>query len=485
MEKLFFAVAGLAVVLAGSASLQAQTLYMNPAASGNLTGTAEWATTLNGTYSQAWTDGNNMYFDPTGATTNYTISANITTAGTITLGNSNSTANIVKMNASGNNTISFANITFLDLTASDTLTYYGPTLPGGSFSVNGRGVFQLSGTPSSAISGTITVNSASGANQNAQILFSNSVYSGTSTHIALNGYNASNAQLSMVGGATLTIGSLTSNAYAQVGPSGGGGLTTLIIDQATNTIYASNMGGNAFGFTLAKTGLVQKQGSGNLTFSGANAFTAQYTDFAVAGGMLIAANTNSITTALDYNAIAVNAGGTLASDATGRTLVGNSQTLTGGNITAGANTNGFKVTTAGTSAIIDPTGTFAITELNAANGLTIKIDSASDKLSLFTLTGASAAGTFQLDLTGFSTIANATPYTVLSWLSGTGVDLTDFSATLPSGFVMDIGYGTNGFQTSTAGSVTSLQLQVIPEPATWLLLAGGSVFLGLLRRRRG
>ena len=187
MKKLFFSVAGLAVVLAGSVSLQAQTLYMNPAASGNLTGTAEWATTLNGTYNQNWVDGNDMYFDPT-VTASYTISANMTTAGTITMGNtSGSTAYTVTLNTSGNNTISFTNITFLNTAAGDALYYKGPTLPGGSFSVNGRGTFYLSGTPSSSFAGNITVTSGSGASQSASLVFTNAGYLGNNTNIILNG----------------------------------------------------------------------------------------------------------------------------------------------------------------------------------------------------------------------------------------------------------------------------------------------------------
>ncbi len=463
------------------------TLYMNPAATGNLTGTNVWATTLGGTYNQQWADSNNMYFDPTGTTTSYTINSNMVTGGTITLGNtSGGTQQTVRLNSSGN-TVSFTNVTFLDTAATDTLSYYGPTLPGGSFSVNGRGVFQLIGSPSSTFSGTITANSGtSGASQNAQILVSSNGYSGTGTHIVLNGTNNnSQAQLSMPGGTTLTIGSLTGNANSQVSPSGGSGLTTLIVDQATDTIYASTLGGNAFGFTTNRTGLVQKQGAGTLTFSGANAFGNTNTDFAVSGGKLVVGAGTTNSGVADYNAIAVNAGGTLASDATGRVLIGSSQTVSGGLITTnGSNTNGFIATTAGTNSFIDPTGTFAITELQATNGLSLKIDSAADRLSLFTLGGATNAGGFKIDLTGFSAIADNTTYTVLSWISATNVDLTDFAGVLGGGKSMNSSFGTGGFNFSTSAGVTSLELQVVPEPATWTLLAGAGALFVLIRRRK-
>ena len=483
-KKPLLALIGFAAALAAT-TLNAQTLYMNPAATGNLTSNAVWSTTLGGTYDQSWSDGNNMYFDPTGAITAYTISANMTTAGTITVGSTSNTSQTIRLNSSGN-TVSFTSVTFLDTVATDTLGYYGPTLPGGSFSVNGRGVFQFSGTPTSTFVGTITANSAAGSGNNTQINFSNNSYSGTGTSISLNGQNNSNAQLAFTGGTTLTIGSLTSNAYAQVNPSGGSGLTTLIVDQATNTTYASGAEGNAFGFIASRTGLVQKQGVGNLTFSGKNAFISQYTAFEVAGGMLIVANTNNTTTALDYNTITVSAGGTLASDATKRSLVGNSQTVnaTTGDITAGANTNGFIAATSGATSVIDPTGTFALTQLEAQSGLTMKIDSAADRLSLFTLTGTTAAGGFRIDLTGFTGIADSTTYTVLSWLSGSGVELADFAGVLGGGKTMNSAFGTGGFQTVTADGVTSLQLQVVPEPATWAMVAGAGAILMLARRRR-
>lgn len=469
-----------ASALAGSALAQS-TLYMNPAYAGNLTTFAVWATNLGGTggfYTQPWSDGNNMYFDPTNTSAfNYTINANITTGGTITVGNSNTNAQIVSLNASSTNTIWFTNVTFLDTVSSDQLKYAGPTLPGGDLTVSGKGSFQLTGTPTASISGTITLNT------NATLLIANSGYVGTNRRVIMNG-SGSSTQFQIGGGTTATIGQLETGpggtAATIVASGGANSLSTLIVDQTNNTTFAGS-----FGFTATKPGLVQKQGSGNLTFSGNSALANQYTDYAVSGGKFIVATNNNNTTAADYNAIAVNAVGTLASDATGRTLVGNSQTLSSGLITTnGTNSNGFIATTAGATSIIDPTGTFALTQLEATNGLTLKIDSATDRLSLYTLAGATNAGGFRIDLTGFSGIADNTTYTVLSWVSATNVDLTDFAGVLGSGKSMNSSFGTGGFDFFTSAGVTSLQLQVVPEPTTWALLAGAGAFLVVMRRRK-
>ncbi len=457
------------------------TLYMNPATAGtNLTGTSIWATNLGGTYDQTWANGNNMYFDPT-TNSQYGISASIVTGGTITIGNTTAGAQEVRLNDLSTNAVSFTNVTFLDTSASDSVRYNGRSLPGGSFSVNGRGNVTLgNNTPTSALNGTITVNAGAGISNSAQISpFTG--YLSTNTAIVLNGQSSSSlATLTLDAAKVSTIGSLSGNTYTTINSGNSGGLTnTLIINQSSDTTY-----GGVFTFSTGRPGLIEKHGSGTLTFSGANAFNNQVTDFAVSGGRLIVGNTNNTTTTADYNAIAVNAGGTLASDATGRTLVGNSQTVSGGLITGGSNTNGFIATTAGATSIIDPTGIFALTQLQATNGLTLKIDSATDRLSLFTLAGATNAGGFSIDLTGFSGIADNTTYTVLSWVSGTGVELADFAGVLSGGKSMNSAFGSGGFQFFTDAGVTSLQLQVVPEPATWALLAGAGALLVLVRRRK-
>jgi hypothetical protein len=113
-------------------------------------------------------------------------------------------------------------------------------------------------------------------------------------------------------------------------------------------------------------------------------------------------------------------------------------------------------------------------------GARLLIDSATDKLNLFTLTGTSGAGNFVIDLTGFSGIAANTTYSVMSWQAGTGVDLADFSAALQNGWSLNSAFGTGGFRFNG----NSLELQVVPEPSTWALVAASLAGVMVLRRRR-
>jgi hypothetical protein len=90
-----------------------------------------------------------------------------------------------------------------------------------------------------------------------------------------------------------------------------------------------------------------------------------------------------------------------------------------------------------------------------------------------TLTGAltkGTAGTYNFtftQLTGFST---SQTYTLMTFASQSGFSASDFGGA-PAGMQFDLGTG------------TSLLLEPIPEPATWIMMFGGLGIFAAFRRR--
>ncbi len=383
--------------------------------------------------------------------------------------------------------MTLSSVNFLDTANTDTFRISGVVTS--AFNVNGGGIVQFDGT-GTAVNGTISVATGNATSTiGTNINFNTAGWTSNATNFNLNGSSTGGNKSAQVGfnvTGTHNIGSLSGNAITS-NPNALGGLSSVtngvnvVVNQSTNTTFTAYI---ALGATEASVGTLTMNGTGRLTLDAANAFyvnvNASGSRFVINNGAIVVGNTNTNTLAGDYNPITINNGGTLASDATGRTLVGSSQTVSAGAFTGGSNTNGFTVTTGGTTSKIDPTGAFAVTQLDATLGARLLIDSATDKLNLFTLTGTSGAGNFVIDLTGFSGIAANTTYSVMSWQAGTGVDLADFSAALQNGWSLNSAFGTGGFRFNG----NSLELQVVPEPSTWALVAASLAGVMVLRRRR-
>lgn len=280
----------------------------------------------------------------------------------------------------------------------------------------------------------------------------------------------------------------------RAGWSSGGNTTFEVGALNTSSTFAGVIENNANGsFGLAA---LNKVGTGTLSLSGANLYTAGTT--ITAGRLLVSNSTGSGTgtgaVTIDLNGTLGGAGSIAATSANGITV--NGALAPGGSVSA--TTGGTFSNSTGTLTLnmANTTGTVQMNsgatfqmELGAA-GVSITSVGASDMIAL---TGA-AAGDLVLNgnlinlmstgQTGFykliDTSLDATTYSGLTFDGTTGVVSGGLSTTnLAGGFSGTLIVGT----ASNGGEVGDLYLQVVPEPTAALL---GSVgLLGLLRRRRG
>lgn len=448
-----------------ASSLHAQTLYFDTDfAAGAVwnTSATNWDTIPTTSPTLAWSPNNgtvDAVFD-TGNGFKYVDVTTAIQADTITVDNASGGSVTFGYGTSGSLQVN-------EFVANRGINLSGPAIIGG-FTKSGAGTLSLF-SGGGAISGTINITGGVVSSQsNTRTSAATTLNLGTGTTFAINVAGTT------VGGLT---GTGTVNAFA------GGANNTFTIDASSNTTYGGGFTGSA-----TNNYTVVKDGSARFTATNALAFSTGVINHSVVEGEYQVGAVGSNGVAGDFNTFSVAAGATLSSDATGRALVGyenNYVAATG--VFFGANTNGYQVTTAGPTATIDPTGVFGITQLDASAGISLKIDSSSDLLSLFSLTGATSAGSFSLNAAGFSGIAAATPYTVLRWETGAGIDLADFAAVMPSGWILDSGFGTGGLNVGSDATSNFLQFQaaVVPEPSTWALLAGSLTMLIVFRRRRG
>ncbi|HEY5793117.1 MAG TPA: autotransporter-associated beta strand repeat-containing protein [Chthoniobacterales bacterium] len=352
----------------------------------------------------------------------------------------------------------------------------------GSYTKTGAGDLQFTGTGGNAYSGTATLSAG-------RIVLENSVTGGLVGGIGANSnfvVNAGTLGL-MSNTGTYVIGSLSGSggtiSTGQDAVANNGSTHTLQVNQATSGTYAGTITQESTSRVLALT----KQGASTLTLSGSHTYTGATT---INAGTLLVSSTGSIGAG---SAVAVNSGGTLAGtgNVNGTVTVNNGGTLSPGNSPGLQNLG---------SLALNNGGNYNWQILNAAGVAGTGYDShnLSGTLDLSGLTGAAD---FNLNLWSLASIGpdvngdalnfiNTQDYT---WtLIATGFAITGFDATE---FTVNLGAinGTGGFSNALDGSFavnlgdggTDLVLTytAIPEPATYLLLAGGLMTL-LFRRRR-
>lgn len=252
---------------------------------------------------------------------------------------------------------------------------------------------------------------------------------------------------------------------------GGGGTSTFTLNGGT-----LNLNGGSLGLS---TGLITNLNfqSGTLTNIGEINNGAGLTK--TTGGILRLTGTQTYT------------GGTVVS---GGTLLINANLTNSSSIQLAANTtlggtgsaNGMVTTVAATSALSagdSSANTFTLNGgLNASAGATFYYDlgTTSDLISLGS-TDFTNPGLLTFNFANSGGITAGFAYTLLTFGSSTGFDYSDLvTGSLVSGYVLDTSFGTNGYLING----TSLQVQFVPEPSSWLLLALGAVFHRYFRRVR-
>jgi len=219
-----------------------------------------------------------------------------------------------------------------------------------------------------------------------------------------------------------------------------------------------------------------KEGAGTLSVTGNNSYIGETW---VNAGTLLVNNTNGSGTG--SGAVNVFAGATLGGNGTISGLVSVSGSLAPGNSIDTLNTGSLSLTATGVlDTELGRSGLTPVSDRTNVTG-TVSLTSGADlKLTLFTgLTNPAVNDIFFLiSNDGADAITG-----VFTKLNGANTTLTEGSLFNWNSQQWQITYqadfGNSGF---TGGN--DLALQVVPEPATWALLAGSLTVILVLRRRR-
>lgn len=402
------------------------------------------------------------------------------------------------INALGNGSDTIQNSGSGSLTLSGPIVKNGTklTIAGGN-GINITGVISGANSGSDLIidTGTTTLGNANtyngptyirdGATLNANV--TGALPTGTLTNLVIDDTGSGSSTLAL--GASQAVSSLAGAASSSVN-----------LGANSLTIGNSGTGTTTFAGTISGTGgSLVKNGTSTEILSGANSYSGGTT---VSAGVL-KLNNGGIGSATGTGALAVGGSATIEGVGTG---------VTGAN---GFNISGKVITGAGsatdTTGVTTITGAAVLNNSSLANAnLAFNLDSASTQSSQLNVgtTGVNLANaTLTLNLTGSTLIPNGTLYVLIAGTGGItgGVDGSQYTgiATDASGadglqsgmykitgglslhFLQDSAYATNSFLVlDTRNGADNIEVEVVPEPSTWALIAGGLGTLLLLQRRR-
>jgi len=411
--------------------------------------------------------------------------------GTLSVGNATSLGTGAITVASGTTTISNYNA----LTA---LTGNNPiNLKGGwaGLQVNGYGQILNLGTGNVTVTGNNNINAWAGGMRIDGVISGSGLLNwyGSGT-LVLGGANTFNGTVAPnTGGGSLVLANVNALQHATLnmgssqtlgfGVSGSntynvGTLTssnsTATIALGANTINAgSNNGNSTYSGTLTGTGGgLTKSGTGSLTLSGNNTYTGTTT---ISAGTLVLASGGDIVSSTGVNLGTSGSRGTLDLTAKSAYTFGAGVTVNGdGTINIGT---GKAVTIAGNFAPGNSPGIVNVTgDLTLASTATTTMQITGTGAGLFdraVVSGQLAfGGTLALDNTGYTPVLNDS-VDLFDWSSTTGAFSSISGTDLGSGYTWD-----------TTALYSTGTITVVPEPATWGLLAFSLTTVMVLLRRR-
>ncbi|MDW8343726.1 MAG: autotransporter-associated beta strand repeat-containing protein [Verrucomicrobiae bacterium] len=340
---------------------------------------------------------------------------------------------------------------------------------------NNASVYNLSGNSTYAggtevVRGTVNISSANAVGSGNVQLATSSTAGGDTVRVFL------------IGGVNL------SNPFSTASASGNAAVTAVLgkdVGDATTSIISGNINLNSDTTSLE---LRVANANAQMKLTGLVTDGAGTRGFTKTGaGVLELARPTGNT----YDGLTVVNAGTLlvnntsgSATGTGNVQLGAGATLGGDGSVAGT------VITMGPTSVLSPgnsVGDLTLGAANFANGATLKFELGAsttpgvtyDQLVINgTLIGSTAAGGLKLEITDAGGLQFGIPYTLITFANASGLDYSDLAPTvLPA--TLDSSFGTGGFLITD----TTLQVQFIPEPGSFVLVICGMLPLLLLGRR--
>jgi len=362
--------------------------------------------------------------------------------------------------------------------SSHTFYLYAPNAMGISGVISGAGSLTKMGSTTLTLTGGNTYTGATILNEGTLTVGTGGTLGASTAALSVNNTNsaaAGNAAiLNLAAAADTTTGSLSGTIATPTS----GTNTATINTQTTRNFTVNQTVSGTYAGVIAGAGTLTKTGAATLTLSGANTYSGTTT---VSVGTLLVSNTSGSGTGTGSVSVASGAilGGTgTITPGTGNSISVSGQIAPGAVGSIGTLTINSGSTTATAVATFASGATFAF-DLNTTSSL-------SDQVSLIN----GAAGDFQFNsnniaFTVSGTLASGQTYTLFTaGVASAYGGLTFTGSKVTAGLTIS-GLG-GAFDTNSYIEKVSnnLVLQVVPEPATWGLLAFSLTTVLVLRRRR-
>ncbi len=361
-----------------------------------------------------------------------------------------------------------------------------------TLALTGSGDYNYAGSIQDSSFATSLTKSGSGN----QTLSGANTYTGTTIlsagRLILANQNAlQNSTLNMGAGTVVFDSSVSGNAFSAGGLSGSGNVTlqnNAVVPVGIAFSVGSNGANTTYSGVLSGAGSLVKTGNGTLTLSVANSYTGLTT---ISAGTLILSSSGNIANSSGVNLGTAGSQGILNLTAKSSFAFGAAQTVAGyGTINIGT---GKTVTVNGNLSPGNSTGIVAVTgNLSLTNTTTTTLELAGSggvagtDFDQTTVTGSLAYdGVLSITSFGGWDLTTAASYNLFDFVSFSG----NFDSVSVGGNALSFDSLSNTWSRTDGGISYELTLNdgvlaVVPEPATWVLLALSLTVVTVLRRRR-